>query len=108
MSHGDPGQSDDIDRQFANEMFARLLVELPGHRHAMNRAFAGGDHRRLRDCVHRLLGATAYCDIPELEDALRELRRALQADKTVIIDTRFQRAIRQIDRTLENCGYRGP
>lgn len=108
MSHEDVRQADDSDRQFAREMFARLLVELPTHRLAMSQAFANVDHRRLRDCVHRLLGATSYCDCPELEDALRDLRRALLAENTLDIESRLQDAIRLIDRTLDSCGYRGP
>jgi two-component system sensor histidine kinase BarA len=106
MSHGGARRTDNADRQFASEMFARLLVELPAHRRAMSRAFAAGEHRRLRDCVHRLLGATAYCDAPELEHALRELRRALLAGTSADIESRLQDTIRLIDLALDSCGYR--
>jgi len=93
--------------RFSNEIFAHLLLELPTHRRTMNEAYQTGDYRRLRLSVHQLLGATAYCDAPELDSGLRELRLALQTGDHDTIDLYFIRAINLIDNTLRNSGYRG-
>ena len=120
--HGDPGDSmtpadlpelpeDDLqlaamDRRFSRELFARLLTELPKHRQAMAGAHADGDDRRLRECVHQLLGAVAYCDAPELETGLRELRLALRTGERETIQLYYERAINVIDGELRMSGYR--
>ena len=96
-----------LGRRFSNELFARLLLELPAHRSTMDTAYKTGDYRRLRQSVHQLLGATAYCDAPELDAGLRELRLALQTGDRDTIDLYFIRAINLIDSTLRYSGYRG-
>lgn len=97
-----------MDRKFSRELFARLLTELPKHRQAMARARADGNDRRLRDCVHQLLGAVAYCDAPELEKGLRELRLALRTGESETIRFYYERAINVIDGVLRMSGYREP
>lgn len=92
--------------QFSGEMFARLLRELPAHRHEIAAAWHAGDLRRLQDHVHRLLGATVYCDAPELETALRDLRRALQARDRAVIGRAQAHTLRVIDSTLQASGLR--
>ena len=92
--------------RLSNEIFARLLLELPAHRWTMDAACKTGDYRRLRDSVHQLLGATAYCDVPELDAGLRELHRALQTGVRDTIDHHCIRAINLIDSTLHDSGYR--
>lgn len=104
----DEQQLDAISRKFSREVFAQLLIELPAQRHVMHEAYAAGNHGRLRNCVHQVLGAAAYCDAPELEDGLRELQLALKTQGPQTIDRHFWHAIRVIDSTLGSCGYRGP
>ncbi|MBT8117950.1 MAG: Hpt domain-containing protein [Gammaproteobacteria bacterium] len=106
--YADEQQLDAISRRFSREVFAQLLIELPAQRHDMHAAYAAGNHGRLRSCVHRMLGAAAYCDAPELEDGLRELQLALKTQHPQTIDRHFLHAIRVIDSTLVGCGYRGP
>lgn len=93
-------------RAFPREMFAQLLLELPDYRTRMTEAFAKGDHRRLRDSVHQILGAAAYCEAEELELGLRQLRLALKTDNENTIAHYYHRAIRAVDNTLSNSGYR--
>ena len=97
-----------LDRKFSRELFAQLLIELPEHRQAMADAYAGGSDRRLRDAVHRLLGAVAYCDVPELETRLRELRLAIRTAEHETISIYYERAINALDGVLGMSGYRGP
>lgn len=99
---------DVLSRKFSREVFAQLLVELPAHRRVMHEARTTGNYRRLRDCIHQMLGATAYCDTPELEAGLRELHLALKTGHDPSIERRFRHAVRVIDSTLDSSGYRGP
>ena len=94
-------------RLFPGEMFARLLIELPGHRSSLADAYQAGDLPRLRNNVHQLLGGAAYCDAPELTTGLRELRLALKSDDQETIHYYYLRAIDVIDATLRYSGYKG-
>jgi hypothetical protein len=60
----------------------------------------------LRKAVHQLLGAVAYCDAPELEEALRELRLAIKAGRQGAIKVYHEQLINVIDSTLRSSGYR--
>ena len=91
--------------KFSGELFAELLVELPMHRQRLARAGERGDIDTLGRTVHQLLGAVAYCDAPELEDALRELRLAIKTGDQHIIGITHERAINGIDSTLRYSGY---
>ena len=91
---------------FTTEMFVQLLLELPAHRHDIAESWLAGDLQQLRSCVHRLLGATVYCDAPELENALRELRRALHCGDPSRIALQHARTLEVIDTTLDCSGCR--
>ena len=97
---------DALARAFPRELFAQLLIELPACRDLMAESFAAGNYRRLRDSVHQILGATAYCEAQELEQGLRQLGLALKTDNSDTIEHHFQRAMQTIDNTLHNSGYR--
>jgi len=97
---------DALARAFPRELFAQLLIELPACRDLMAESFAAGNYRRLRDSVHRILGATAYCEAHELEQELRQLGLALKTDNSDAIEHCFRRAMQAIDDTLHNSGYR--
>lgn len=86
------------------ELFVRLLLELPAQRRLLVACWRNGDLERLQDCVHRLLGATVYCEAPELESALRELHRALQSRDRNRIARCQASALAMIDSTLQHCG----
>ena len=94
-------------QSFANEMFAELLIELPDYQEKISQARRTGDRQGLRDHVHRLLGAVAYCDAPELESALRTLHSSLATDDTDCIDSAYVQARSAIDNTLRYSGYYG-
>ena len=96
-----------IRQSFANEMFAELLIELPDHQEKFSQARRTGDRQGLRDHVHRLLGAVAYCDAPELEAALRSLHRAIMTEDPDSIDSCYTRAFSTINSTLTYSGYYG-
>ena len=87
-------------QSFSGEILAELLTELPMHRRQILCAWEAGDLDTLGSTVHKLLGAVVYCDAPELEEALRELRLALKTDDQHTIDVYHGRALNVIDSTL--------
>ena len=94
-------------QNFSGELFAELLIELPMHRRRLAHASKNGDIDTLVSAVHQLLGAVAYCDAPELEDALRELRLAIKTGDQHTIGIYQERAVNVIDSTLRYSGYQG-
>jgi hypothetical protein len=96
----------EADENFSSEMFVQLLLELPAHRRDIVESWQAGDVQRLRGCVHRLLGATVYCEAPGLEEALRELRHALHSGDTSSIALQHAHALEAIDTALSCSGYR--
>jgi HPt (histidine-containing phosphotransfer) domain-containing protein len=97
-------------QSFSSEMFAELLIELPGYQKKISQAYRSGDRDSLRNHLHQLLGAVAYCDAPELEMALRKLHQAVKTaapDTPDIIDASYTRAFTAISNTLHCSGYRG-
>ena len=91
-------------QKFSAGLFAELLIELPTHRHRLMHACEHGDIGTLGNSVHQLLGAVAYCDAPELEEALRELRLAIKTGNQDTIDIYQARAVNVIDSTLRYSG----
>jgi len=96
-----------IRQSFANEMLAELLIELPDYQGEISQAYQTGDRQGLRDHVHRLLGAVAYCEAPELESALRTLHSSLATDETDRIDSAYVQARSAIDNVLRYSGHYG-
>jgi len=103
-----PGEqpAHETDDNFSSEMFVQLLLELPAHRRDIAESWRVGDRQRLRSCVHRLLGATVYCDAPQLEAALRDLRRALHTGDAAGIARQHAQTLEVIDTTLNCSGCR--
>ena len=93
-------------QSFSSELFAELLLELPMHRQRLSGAAANDDMDTLGKAVHQLLGAVAYCDAPELEEALRVLRVAIKSGKQGAIKIYHEQVINVIDNTLRYSGYR--
>ena len=96
----------DLENTFSNEMFMQLLLELPEHRREIALSWQDGDQQQLRSCVHRLLGAVVYCEAPELESALRELRSALHSGDTTSIAQQHANTLEVIDIYLGQSGRR--
>jgi hypothetical protein len=92
---------------FSTALFAELLLELPTHRNRLVHTWECADIDALGNAIHQLLGAVAYCDAPELEEALRELRLAIKTAEPETIDSCHVRAISAIDTILHNSGYQG-
>jgi HPt (histidine-containing phosphotransfer) domain-containing protein len=92
--------------RLASELFARLLLELPGHRHELQSAGRDGDTERLVRAAHKLLGAVVYCALPELAEALRELKRMSGPENTAQTAGALNKVVQLIDELLACSGYR--
>jgi len=62
----------------AKELFTMLLKELPDLKTRLNQAFSNGDQQGLWDHAHKIYGSTAYCGVPALNKAARELEEAIK------------------------------
>jgi len=96
-----------LSSMLASELFARLLLELPGHRRELQSAARDGNTERLDRAAHKLLGAVLYCDLPELADALRETKRRCASRNGEQAETAAALPIRLIDELLTRSGFRG-
>jgi HPt (histidine-containing phosphotransfer) domain-containing protein len=96
-----------LSSMLASELFARLLLELPGHRRELQSAAREGDTERLDRAAHKLLGAVLYCDLPELADALRKTKRCCASRDGEQAKTAAALPIRLIDELLTRSGFRG-
>jgi HPt (histidine-containing phosphotransfer) domain-containing protein len=92
--------------RFASQLFASLLLELPEHRRAFTTAWLANDHPSLGASAHRLAGAVAYCDLPELSAALAGLERAIREDDEAALPQAYNLASRELDALLEKSGLR--
>jgi two-component system sensor histidine kinase BarA len=83
----------------AKDLFTMLLNELPGQKEKLNQALARGDNQAIRDHTHKLYGSTAYCGVPALRKAARELEEAIRA-QTDDVSNKIQEVNKAIDDLL--------
>jgi HPt (histidine-containing phosphotransfer) domain-containing protein len=92
----------------AQEILARLLLELPDHHRAFTAALQDNDYGRLGRCAHKLAGAVAYCELPALAAALADLRQALGTDDAEYIHTACNAATGCMHALMIQSGGRAP
>ena len=87
----------------AKELFTMLLKELPEQKRKLNQAFNEGNEQDLWDHAHKIYGSTAYCGVPALQKAAKELEDAIK-QTTGDID----RKIEIVNQTIEELLNIGP
>lgn len=87
----------------AKELFTMLLKELPDLKTRLNRAFNNGDQQSLWDHAHKIYGSTAYCGVPALQKAAKELEEAIKQKKSNI-----DKNIETVNQTIEELLTIGP
>jgi len=65
-------------QQLNDEMLSLLVKELPSFQKSINTAFENHDNAALDHFVHKLHGATAYCEVPALKNALETLEVSIK------------------------------
>lgn len=83
----------------ARELFAMLLKELPDQKHKLNQAFKDGDEQSLWDHAHKIYGSTAYCGVPALNKAAKDLEGAIKSHANNLAD-KIQDINKAIDELL--------
>jgi HPt (histidine-containing phosphotransfer) domain-containing protein len=85
--------------ELAKELFTMLLKELPDLKQKLNQAFNNGDEQGLWDHAHKIHGSTAYCGVPALNKAAKELEETIRA-KTNDVSDKIQGVNKAIDALL--------
>ncbi|MGD8639733.1 MAG: response regulator [Gammaproteobacteria bacterium] len=65
-------------KDFAEEMLGLLTKELPHFQKIINEAFNDAAWNAMGEHVHKLHGATAYCNVPALKDAVESLEVSIK------------------------------
>ena len=87
-----------------NIILAQLLLELPEHQQACSAAWQANDLEQLGRCIHKLAGAVAYCDLPELSASLAGLRQKLQSGDSEHLGDAFIATSRSMTALMESTG----
>ncbi|MBF7729824.1 response regulator [Pseudomonas sp. N040] len=66
--------------ELAKDLLAMFLATLHDEQAALRQARASQAHQRLAERVHRLLGATRYCGVPQLRAACQQCENLLRQD----------------------------
>ena len=68
--------------ELAKELFMMLLKDLPNQKCKLNEAYKQSDPQALWDHAHKIYGSTAYCGVPALNKAAKELENAIKTKST--------------------------
>lgn len=76
-----------------------LIDELPKTTEQLQRSFSAQDWESLREQIHRLLGGTSYCEVPELRSSIQKFQTSLR-NQTGDLEENFQIMIREINKLM--------
>jgi len=76
-----------------------LIDELPKTTEQLQRSFSAQDWESLREQIHRLLGGTSYCEVPELRSSIQKFQTSLR-NQTGDLEESFQIMIREINKLM--------
>ena len=65
-------------QELTEEMHGMLLKELPGFKKSINKAFEDNDFDAMDHHVHKLHGATSFCDVPSLKNSVESLEISIK------------------------------
>jgi two-component system sensor histidine kinase BarA len=82
----------------ANELFTRLMEDLPGTYQTLARQMAATQWEDLATSTHRLHGATAICGVPALNRAVSKLETAALSGDSSLICPAFDQVGIEIER----------
>ncbi len=74
-------------REFAEDMFFRLVKELPNEVIAIKKEYDIYDFKALKMSLHKLHGALCYCGAPRLKMAVAAAEQALNNKKYIQMPT---------------------
>ena len=89
-------------KNLTQQLYEMLIKELPVIQDALKKAFVSADFENLEDHVHKLHGATSYCDVPELKSAVQKLERATKRRDQVEVEENLKLVNIKIDLILND------
>jgi HPt (histidine-containing phosphotransfer) domain-containing protein len=75
------------DAALADELFATLLAELPAEVQQLRACVEESDWTALAEHAHQVRGATGYCGVAALDDAIEALERAARLCDPLLVST---------------------
>jgi two-component system sensor histidine kinase BarA len=92
------------DADLAKELLAALLEGLPGEIDDLRAALAESDWPALADHAHQVRGATRYCGVPALDEAIEALERAARIEDLPLIADAFSQFEGEVARLQAEVG----
>lgn len=71
-------------RQDAEEFLMLFAKELSDELTQLKKSFEMNDFKKMKDQLHRLLGAMSYCSVPRLHDASKNLNQELKKNNDIL------------------------
>lgn len=85
-----------------NEMLPLLLRTLPKEFLDIKKAYQKKDQILLLQRLHKLHGAVAYCDVPQLKGAISSLETALKNNQTSHSSQLFEELEKMVNQLIES------
>lgn len=76
-----------------------LTDELPEVSEQLQRTFSAKEWESLQEQIHRLLGGTSYCEVPELRSSIQNFQTSLR-NQTDDLEENFQIMIKEINKQI--------
>jgi two-component system sensor histidine kinase BarA len=92
------------DAGLAQELFDTLLAGLPGEIEDLRACLAESDWPGLAEHAHQLRGATRYCGVPALDEAIESLERAARIGDPELIQQSYDQVQAESQRLQEGAG----
>lgn len=86
------------DAQLAAELFDALLQGLPGEIEDLRGCLEESDWPALAEHAHQVRGATRYCGVPALDEAIEALERVARIGDPTLVRESFARVELEVDR----------
>jgi len=86
------------DAHLAAELFDALLKGLPGEIDDLRGCLEESDWPGLAEHAHQVRGATRYCGVPALDEAIEALERAARIGDPTLIGEKFTLVEQEVDR----------
>jgi HPt (histidine-containing phosphotransfer) domain-containing protein len=92
------------DADLAAELFEALLAGLPGEIEDLHACLAEDDWPGLAEHAHQIRGATRYCGVPALDDAIEALERAARIGDRELTQHGFDQVQAESQRLQQAAG----
>lgn len=92
------------DADLAQELLSALIAGLPDEIEDLRAAIAEQDWPGLADLSHQVRGASRYCGVPALDEAIEALERAARIGDPELIADAFAQTAAEATRLKEEVG----